>query len=797
MTNRPTALPVNTAAIPEDLKAMRRWVMWRYTKKKKPNGTFVWTKMPFTTNNTAASSTKANMWCTYDEAADALLMGDFDGIGITLGDDLHGIDLDDCRDPKTGALNDFAKEVVERVHGYAEVSPSGTGLKIFCNTNLDGSRTKKEVGVELYKDGRYFTVTGQVLSGHEKWNSEAQDLNWLVEKVWHEQLGAPPSDDDGTFLLTMKNSLDGWDLDRVVDEVLVHLDPDCGYEEWLKIGAALNHQGNGEPEWLEVWDNWSAGSSMWVEGYCADKWASFSKERAVGRGAVTLASLLHNTKDARGLVQIQARKELEKLIESTTDFDELTKVILKLVYEKNMPKSDQELLIKKIAAKTKVSVQSLKADGVKFRSINASNQQLHLNAAKEVIKLFGKDDLIFAQGITWYWSEKGIWEQVDDRQLKQKIHKVAGSNKLTSSVISSILDILKTEINRDGVVFDQPRDSINCTSGELHYCKKSGLWQQEQHLREHYRTAQIPLSYDPSASAPRFEQFLNEVFAGDDDAHKKKLTVEEALGYTLLASCRFEKLFMLYGGGANGKSVLLAVVRELVGASLVSAVQPKEFDNKYQLAHMQGKLANIVPEIAESGAFADDKLKALVSGELSTAERKFGDPFNFQPIATHWFGTNHLPRTRDFSGALFRRVVVLGFNNRFDGDKRDVDLVKKLCAELPGIFNIALNGLARLITKNDFTECPSSESIKKEWSLEVDQVKQFVEMCCEVAPQHKESSQRLFQAYRGWTQQVGINRTLAQNTFTNRLRFLKFAPHRNSKERYLLGLALKPRDFLE
>ena len=320
MTNRPAALSVNTLSIPEDLTALPRWVLWRYTKKKKPNGEFVWTKVPFTADGAYASSTNSATWCSFDVAADALLMGDYDGLGIVLGGDLHGIDLDDCRDPKTGALTEFAQEVVDRVRGYAEISPSGTGLKIFCNTNLDGSRTKKEVGVELYRDGRYFTVTGRVLAGHEQWSSEMQDLRWFVEKVWQEELGAAPSgDDDGRALELYKPTLDDWDIDRVVDEVLVHLDPDGGYEEWLKVGAALHHQGGGDPEWLDAWDNWSAQSGKWVEGYCAEKWASFSQQRAVGRGAVTLASLLHITKDAREGAKIDKRDAAMQLVMQAID----------------------------------------------------------------------------------------------------------------------------------------------------------------------------------------------------------------------------------------------------------------------------------------------------------------------------------------------------------------------------------------------------------------------------------------------------------------------------------------------
>jgi len=164
--NRPPALPFKWGSVPEDLKLIPRWVLWRYVKKTKPNGTHVWAKVPFGIDGKPASSTDPRTWATYDEAADYLIFNDFDGLGIVLGDDLHGIDIDDCRDPVTGKLTDFAQEVLDKVDGYAEVSPSGTGIKIFSRTNLDSSRTKKEFGVELYRDGRYFTVTGHQLEGH-------------------------------------------------------------------------------------------------------------------------------------------------------------------------------------------------------------------------------------------------------------------------------------------------------------------------------------------------------------------------------------------------------------------------------------------------------------------------------------------------------------------------------------------------------------------------------------------------------------------------------------------------------
>jgi putative DNA primase/helicase len=287
--------------------------MWQLVQRKGK-----WTKMPKTINGAAASSTDSSTWSTFDDVCDALLMGDgFDGIGLVLGTDVQGIDLDDCRDPATGVLTDLANEVLERVQGYAEVSPSGTGIKVFAKTNLDGSRTKKELGVELYKDGRYFTVTGHQLNGHESVADDVQDLGWFVERVWSEQLSADVGvDADERALANYKPVLEDWDLDRVVDEVLVHLDPDGGYEEWLKIGAALHHQGGGSEEWLDAWDNWSSASGKWVEGVCSDKWSSFSEQRDVGRGAVTLASLLKATKEKRA---VAVRNERDQMMADLLD----------------------------------------------------------------------------------------------------------------------------------------------------------------------------------------------------------------------------------------------------------------------------------------------------------------------------------------------------------------------------------------------------------------------------------------------------------------------------------------------
>ncbi|CAN1572037.1 Primase, C-terminal 2 [Burkholderiaceae bacterium] len=294
----PNVLSVLLDGIPQELKDIPRWVMWKLIQRSKPNGDKVWAKMPMTVNGTAASSTNATTWTNYEDVCDALIMGEgFDGIGLVLGADVQGIDLDDCRSPD-GSLTDLATEVLARVDGYAEVSPSGTGIKIFARTNLDRSRTKKEVGVELYRDGRYFTVTGHTIAGHAYLSSETQDLSWFIKKIWNDSLTQKTHFNDASelALANYKPQLENWDLERVVNEALPNLDPDMGYSDWIKVGMAMKHQGEGDLEWLDAWDNWSSGSAKWIEGNCSDKWRSFSVQRLRGNGAITLASVLADIK---------------------------------------------------------------------------------------------------------------------------------------------------------------------------------------------------------------------------------------------------------------------------------------------------------------------------------------------------------------------------------------------------------------------------------------------------------------------------------------------------------------------
>lgn len=103
----------------------------------------------------------------------------------------------------------------------------------------------------------------------------------------------------GDVLAMLKQPLEDWDIDRVETEVLPYLSKYDDHDAWIKVGMALHHQGEGDPGWLNLWDYWSSQSVKWAEGVCEERWRSFSEQRFQGKGAVTLATLIHEMREAR------------------------------------------------------------------------------------------------------------------------------------------------------------------------------------------------------------------------------------------------------------------------------------------------------------------------------------------------------------------------------------------------------------------------------------------------------------------------------------------------------------------
>ena len=166
-----------------------------------------------------------------------------------------------------------------------------------------------------------------------------------------------------------------------------------------------------------------------------------------------------------------------------------------------------------------------------------------------------------------------------------------------------------------------------------------------------------------------------------------------------------------------------------------------------------------------------------------------------RPFSTCWFGTNHMPHTRDFSDALFRRALVIPFNQKFKPElgNHDPKLKDKLVTELPGILNLALTAYARALS-NGFTTPASAEEARSEWSLDANQVAQFIDEEYSRDPHFEEPISDVYHQYRCWADRNGIFNKLTMKSFRDRLTHLGFGFRRTKNCRFVTGLL--PR-FLE
>lgn len=158
-------IPLNCDGIPPELRVLNQWVAWMFLPPKKPGGKH--RKVPiYPKTGGLASTTDAATWGTFDDAVECFRSRGLGGIGFVFaqGGGMSGTDLDECRDIETGAIEPWARQIIEDLNSYTEVSPTGTGVHVFTGGELPPGGHRKG-HVEMYDSERFFTVTGVMVEG--------------------------------------------------------------------------------------------------------------------------------------------------------------------------------------------------------------------------------------------------------------------------------------------------------------------------------------------------------------------------------------------------------------------------------------------------------------------------------------------------------------------------------------------------------------------------------------------------------------------------------------------------------
>jgi putative DNA primase/helicase len=294
-----------------------------------------------------------------------------------------------------------------------------------------------------------------------------------------------------------------------------------------------------------------------------------------------------------------------------------------------------------------------------------------------------------------------------------------------------------------------PRGNLNLKNGIL------GLSNSDfrEHSPDFLSTIQTATAFDPDAQCTLWLKTLEEIFPDV----QLRLLLAQIFGYCLTPDISQQKAFIYVGDGGNGKSVVTDVQEAVCGPDNCAALHLSDFKERFRLPELQGRLVNFSTEVEAKGLINDARIKAVITGDPVTAERKNRDPFVFRPQVKLIVSCNHLPQTTDRSGGYFRRWIIVPFNEVFVGKKRDQHRAQTIIeTELSGVLNWAIGGYKSLLDAGSFLEPAVSKAALSEYRRQTDHTIDFAEECLSVLRDEGGTPlQEIYECYRRWAPSNG------------------------------------------
>ncbi len=232
-----------------------------------------------------------------------------------------------------------------------------------------------------------------------------------------------------------------------------------------------------------------------------------------------------------------------------------------------------------------------------------------------------------------------------------------------------------------------------------------------EHDPKYGATFTLPFNYvkDGGTRCNMWFEFLHSAWGNEPDFAARVMLLQEIFAVTMFKLApSYQKAFLLYGKAETGKSQVLEVLRGLIPTDAVANLGPQHWSEKFSMTDLIGVAVNICGELPESGVISGNVFKEVVEGGVVRTEFKGLDGFSFRPGCAHWFSSNYLPMSRDSSRGFIRRWMILDFNFVIPEDQQIKDLAKIIIAnEREEIAAWALDGLARVLKNNGFTQPPS------------------------------------------------------------------------------------------
>lgn len=291
-------------------------------------------------------------------------------------------------------------------------------------------------------------------------------------------------------------------------------------------------------------------------------------------------------------------------------------------------------------------------------------------------------------------------------------------------------------------------------------------------------TRKTVFDYDPAATAPRWERYLSEVFIGEDGTADGEYVafIRRLIGYGITGHTREHILAVMYGRGANGKSVFVETVQH-VFQQHTSTTPFETLEEKptgsipNDIAALRGSRLVMASEGGAGRPMNEAVIKRLTGGDTISARFMRKDFFEFVPAFLIMLATNHKPSFRGQDEGLWRRVKLLPFRAHFPVGQRDDSLKDTLCTtEAQGILAWAVRGAAEWYT-NGLAVPQMIEDETAAFRTESDRLGEFIADCLSVTGERENTATltEVFTTYRDWSEEVREERPFGRNLFGNML----------------------------
>jgi putative DNA primase/helicase len=805
-------LETKYARIPIEIKKTHRWVGYKIEMR---NGKE--TKVPYNAiSGMYAKSNDSATWTYFDVAVSGCIKYKFDGIGFMLGMDNNtgvnyfGIDLDNhpeadgTKPMSNDEFKDFCKEFIDKLQSYTEYSHSGEGIHIICKGTLpEGARRRNGSGVEMYERGRFFTMTGNVIVP-----STINDRTEEVKELWQKYLYTEPvkpvvTNSNNPFVFgdnvrTVTTEIKHTNI--ADDELLSKIRSSTSGTEFVSLyngntsGYANDHS-SADLALCKILAFWTGCDKQQIDrifrssGLMRDKWDQ--RRAATTRRGVSLSEGTYGSQTIEYAVANQ--------IDTYTPPKE--KIVSVVKEEK---KTQEEIKAGVIEPNTEMVEFDAKNDPViKVKTVFKHYSFTDTGNAERFYDYFGnffrfnKDNKVymFWNGKTWKTDTTDIVRKYANKIIevlhsehfhtKKEIEELSKTENADQLKLNDLIETEKAQTkNITRVSNKQGKDAMLYELQSLHEIpvKNEQFDRQEWLLNTDsgvvdLRTGDIKphdksfmLSKNTNCKVsfdePKvFMKFIHDLFERKNEEETESIisVVQLLLGESLTGRTNKDHLAILYGHGSNGKSTFISTVNDIFGEygtsmnsdMLVQKPNSSSQANEFSLSALRGARLVSTSETAEGKKLDEVVIKQMLSGEKINAQEKYGKPYSFRPTFSPWMSTNNKPIIRATDFGTWRRIIFIPFLNTFTGDKKDVNMPKKLAAEYPQILGWMIKGAVKLHKEyNDIIpKVKCLEEALADYKKELDVVAAFLNDRCIPVKDVEISATTLYEEYKKWARQ--------------------------------------------